>query len=312
MAKIHGVLVTYQRGEQLKDYFDALAAQTRRLDSLVVIDNDPQESARWIVEEHGLAGTDINYVALGDNTGPAGGIAHGMRIILEFASDDDWIFTLDDDNPPRTSEMMGELERFGNELRTSELNVGGVGLVGGRFDNTRGQFTTVADDELRGAVLTSYIGGGHLPCYCVDAIRVVGVFDEQYFFGLEELEYGLRMLDHGFSMYAHGDLWRRERERAGRLDRKVSPDRKVGETHWRRYYSLRNLVFLMREREQPLMALRISLLNLGKPLYNLPRSPSLACQNLRQNVRAIYDAYMGHMGRTVSPRPKPYTPRRSA
>ena len=134
MGALHGVLVTYRRGEQLKDYFDALARQTRSLDSLVVVDNDVHESARSIVDDHGLRSTKVEYLVSGDNIGPAGGIALGMRHVLEDAADDDWILTLDDDDPPRTAELIETLERFADDLRRTDPHVGGVGLCGGRFD----------------------------------------------------------------------------------------------------------------------------------------------------------------------------------
>jgi hypothetical protein len=302
-------MVTYQRGLQLRDYFLALQQQDRQLDSLLIVDNDPLESARWVLESHGLNETRVDYIATGENIGPAGGIALGMRRLLTIANDDDWILTLDDDDPPRTSEMLGELERFGNDLLSANLPVGGVGLCGGRFDVSKGRLVTVADAELVGAVPSSWIGGNQLPCYAAAAVRDVGVFDERFFINFEELDFGLRMEDHGLTLYAHGDLWRREREFLGRTTTELSPQKGLGEPHWRRYYSLRNLVFLLRSRGHQVSAFRVAATAIAKPIYNSPRSPALAWRHLRQNTRAIVDAYRSRMGRTVSPAPKPYAPR---
>ena len=306
MCALHGVLVTYRRGEQLREYLDVLAGQTRALDSLVVVDNDVDASARHIVDTHGLPETEVHYLMSGDNIGPAGGIALGMCHVLDRATDDDWLLTLDDDDPPRTPDMIGELARFAVVLRDTDPTVGGVGLCGGCFDGRRGRFVTVADSELDGPVRSSWIGGNQLPCYSVRAVRAVGVFDKRYFINFEELDYGLRMADHGYRIYAHGRLWRLERERAGRLNRKVAPDRRLADPSWRRYYSLRNLVFLLRQRRRPLVALRVAAESFAKPLVNLPRSPDLAWQHLRLNFRAVTDAYRGRMGRTVPPVAKTY------
>ncbi len=153
------------------------------------------------------------------------------------------------------------------------------------------------------------MGGNQFPCYSVHAVRAVGVFDERFFINFEELDYGLRMQDHGFGIYAHGDaVASRAPSRRARQHRPGTrpPPRRPG---WRRYYSLRNLVFLMRQRGHRLVALRVSLLNLAKPLYNFPRSPRLAWAHLRLNARAVADAYRGRMGRTVEPTPKPYARR---
>ena len=205
--------------------------------------------------------------------------------------------------------MIEVLERFGDGLHAAGKNVGGVGLCGGRFDVDRGRFLTVGDAELVGPVPSSWVGGNQFPCYSVHAVRTVGVFDERFFINFEELDYGLRMQDHGFAIYAHGELWHRERKHAGRHNTDLAPDRRLGEPGWRRYYSLRNLVFLLRQRGHGLVALRVAVLNLVKPVYNVPRSPRLAWAHLRLNARAVADAYRGRMGRTIEPTPKQYARR---
>ncbi len=311
-SQLHGVLVTYQRGPQLRDYFTALAAQTRQLDTLLVVDNDPAESARWIIERHGLTATDVEYLSTGDNIGPAGGIAIGMRHVLARAPDDDWLITLDDDDPPRTPELLAELERFGNELRSSDPRLGLVGVVGGRFDEARGRFSPIPDEDLAGPVASSWIGGNNLPFYTVRAVRDVGVFDKRLFINMEELDYGLRLLDAGFTIYAHGDLWRREREHHGRIGIDRAPSRSLGEPSWRRYYSLRNLLLILHRRGRRRAALGVAGRSIAKPLVNLPREPRLAVRHLRINTRAIVDAYLGRVGRTVGPEAKEYVPRTGA
>ena len=105
-AALHGVLVTYRRPAALAEMLDRLGDQQRRLDTLVVVDNDLDESARPTVAA--FAGLDtapgrVDYVPAGANTGPAGGIALGMRSALDHATDDDWVVSLDDDDPPPSS-----------------------------------------------------------------------------------------------------------------------------------------------------------------------------------------------------------------
>ncbi|MPZ93371.1 MAG: glycosyltransferase [Propionibacteriales bacterium] len=305
MSALHGVLVTYRRPRHLANHLDALAGQSRTLDSLVVVDNDPGQSARAVLAAHPLPGVSTDYLASGENLGPAGGIAAGMRHVLRTADDDDWIALFDDDDPPRTPELIGTLEEFGVRLRANDSGVGAVGLCGGRFDTARGRIVRVDDHELAGPVLSCGVAGNQLPMYSVHAVRSVGVFDEDLFFGFEELEYGLRMLRHGFRIYAHGGLWHREREHHGRLNLELRPDRRLGGLSWRRYYSLRNLIYILRGCGENRTALWLAAIGLAKPLVNLPRRPLLALQTLRLNSRAVRDAYRGRMGRTIEPVPKP-------
>jgi GT2 family glycosyltransferase len=302
---LHGVLVTYCRPGDLAAMFDGLAQQERRLDTLVVVDNDPAESAREavarLVAADPLGGSAVTYVAAGANLGPAGGIALGMRHGLTHADDRDWLVSLDDDDPPRMPKLLGELERFATSLREDDPRVGGVGLVGGRFSPELGRGVRVPDNQLTGAVPADWIGGNNLPVYSVHAIRAVGVFDERLFFGFDDLEYGLRLRAAGFALYAHGDLWLREREASGRLALDDRPDRAMGDASWRRYYSLRNLLHILHQRGDRRGEARLIARALGKPVANLPRQPRLSVRNLALNSRAIVDAYRGRMGLTVRP-----------
>jgi GT2 family glycosyltransferase len=302
---LHGVLVTYHRPGDLVAMLDGLAQQERRLDTLVVVDNDPGESAREVLAKQVTAGTPegtaITYVAAGTNLGPAGGTALGMRHVLAHAGDRDWLVALDDDNPPRTPSVLGDLERFATRLRDDDPRVGGVGLVGGRFSPALGRGVRVPDSELSGAVPADWIGGNNLPVYSVHAIRTVGVFDERLFFGFDDLEYGLRLRGAGFDLYAHGTLRYGERAATGRLALDVRPDRTVGDATWRRYYSLRNLLHILHQRGDRRGEARLIARALGKPVANLPRQPRLSVADPALNSRAILDAYRGRMGLTVRP-----------
>jgi GT2 family glycosyltransferase len=306
---IHGVLVTYRRPDDLEVMVRRLAEQERGLDTLLVVDNDPAESARGLTTRlaarNGVRdGPRVTYVASGANLGPAGGIALGMRHVLSHAADHDWVVPLDDDNPPRRPDMLAELERFATRLREQDPTVGAVGVCGARFEATQARGVRIPDDELNGAVRTDWIGSGNFPLYSVCAVRAVGVFDERLFFGFDDLEYGLRLGAAGFGVYAHGGLWHDDRAFWGHLADGTRPSRMLDEATWRRYYSMRNLVYILRKRGHHVGAARLAARNLAKPVYNLPRSPVLAARHLALTSRAILDAYRGRMGRTVSPAAK--------
>lgn len=300
------MLVTYRRPDDLATMLARLAEQQRPPDTLVVVDNDPAESARAAVtaaagDRSGAAAT---YLPSGANLGPAGGIALGMRHVLGHAADADWVVLLDDDDHPTSPSLLAELAELGDSLRAGDPTVAGVGLCGARFEASRGRSVPVPDDELAGPVAVDWIGGNNFPLYAVQAVRAVGVFDDRLFFGFDDLEYGLRLVGAGFGVYAHGDLWRRERAAHGRLGIDRSPSRTLDEPTWRRYYSLRNLVHILRRQGERGGAARLAARGLVKPLYNLPRGPRLALRHLALNGRAVVDAYRGRMGQTVRPAPK--------
>ena len=297
--RLSGVLVTYRRPEQLTATLGALQAQTRPLDRLVVVDNAPTALGREIVR---VAFPDAEYVAASGNTGPAGGIATGMDLLLEGADDADWIVTLDDDDPPADVQVFATLMDYAVDITRRDPRVAGVGVEGQRFDRRRGRIVWVPDDALVGDVSVDYIGGDFFPCYSVRAIRDAGTFRRDLFFGFEELEYGLRMRSAGYSLYAPGPVFHSSRATNGDLGKDLVPSRALGRVTWRRYYSLRNLLWILRDHGWLGAALRVTVIvGIAKPLANVFVDPRLALRHLVLNARACLDAWTGRMGRTVEP-----------
>jgi glycosyltransferase involved in cell wall biosynthesis len=300
--KLFGVLVTFRRPTALSIMLQRLVDQDRPLDRLVVVDNSPLPETRALVESAARNGDLIDYVPMPENLGPGGGVAEGMERILEFAEDRDWIVVLDDDDPPYSTSALGELVHFGQAMLDRDPATGGVGLVGARFDWKRGILMRPRDDELTGPMLVDAIGGNSLPMFAVRAIREVGPFPRNFFFGFDDLEQGLRLRKAGYSVYADGLRWRERRASAGRLGLDIRPSLGLSPVGWRRYYSLRNAIYILRSNGRRRSALRVTLIRgLAKPLANLPVSPGQAVRQLRMNWRACRDAWTGRMGRTVEP-----------
>jgi GT2 family glycosyltransferase len=297
--QLFGVLVTHRRQDFLRDTLERLAEQDRRLDHLVVIDNEASDTTRSIVEGADRVAGAVEYLATSENLGFAGGVATGMSHVLASAEERDWIVLLDDDDPPPRDSTIGEVEAFATETLVSDPSTAAVGLTGGRFDRRRGRIKRIPTSELHGAVPVDYVAGGHVPFFLVRAVRQVGTFDRLLFFGLSEVEYGLRLRKAGYSLYAHGDPWRKARasfERSGKPTYGLSP------LHWKRYYSLRNTVYVNRLHGRKRAALRVVAVHgFGKPLVNLPAHPILAWQHLTLNVRACFDGLVGRMGRRIEP-----------
>ena len=297
--QLHAVLVTFRRPRALAHMLAALSDQTVALHHLVVVDNAPSPETAAVVH----AGTPrAKYLASPENLGPAGGLRRGLEAVLPDADDDDWVVFLDDDDPPHEPGILMILFEFAQARRAQDPATGGVGISGVRFDRRRGRMVRVDDQELRGGVSVDCIGGNQLPTYAVKAIRAVGPPRRELFFGLEELELGLRLRDRGFTLYGHGPSWHASRARGGRLSSRFAPARSLAAPTWRRYYSLRNLIYILRERGDTGAAVRVTLTaGIAKPLINLPVQPGLAQRNLRQNARACLDAWTNRLGRRIDP-----------
>jgi glycosyltransferase involved in cell wall biosynthesis len=310
-GRIFGVLVTYRRPEELAKSLDKLLAQTRRLDKLIVIDNGSMPEAKAEVDRYVAAGADAEYIDAGDNIGPAEGYARGLLRHLEYATDDDWVITFDDDDPPYFDDAIENAEKFAWTMVEKDPMTAGVGISGGRFDLSTGRIRRIGDREIDGPVVVDFIAEGGLPCYRLAVIRKVGVHRGDLFFSYEECELGLRLKSAGYRLYADGDQWRRrkahKRERGllppeEVLEERAGGELKVKPASWRRYYSLRNLIWLLREYDADRTAAVVTLTRgILKPLVNLPVSPRVAWQNLVINMKAIWHGWRGQLGHQMKP-----------
>ena len=101
---VYAVVVTHRRPDELAKSLDALAAQKRAPDHLVVVDNDNDSRVAELV-----AGQPIPTTYLGSrrNLGGAGGFALGILHALALGAD--WVWLADDDGRPADSEVLGTL-----------------------------------------------------------------------------------------------------------------------------------------------------------------------------------------------------------
>ena len=307
--KLLGVLVTFRRPRDLEGSLSILSDQRHRLDKLVVVDNDPTPLGEQIVRSAGGAATEVVYMPMAENAGFPGGLAAGIETLLAGAADPDWIVVLDDDDPPDSSTVLGELLSFAEEAVARDPRTAAVGLRGARFDRRRGLLRRVPTAELEGHVPVDCIAGNAVPMYRAGALRQAGSFLGSLFFSHEELEIGLRLEAAGFALYADGAAWRQRRMRNQRPDVIAESRWDLLQPNWRTYYSLRNTMFVLRQHGRPVTALRVGFARgLLKPLLHLPAHPSKALRALRINGRAFQDGWRERLGRRmepdVSPRPK--------
>jgi GT2 family glycosyltransferase len=307
--RLHGVLVTYRRHHLLRDLLHQLDCQERHLDSLIVVDNQPNPVNRAVVAEYARRAP-ADYVAARENLGPAGGIAFGMQRVLERANDSDWVVLIDDDMDPLVPGELARLVTIAESCREMDPTTAGIGERGGRFSwsRARGKFVRLVETDRR---IVDYLGGNGIPTYRVAAIRDVGPFASDLFFGLDDYEYGLRLRARGYSLYKvgiapgklHTTKTREGKTREG-LSFFVS-----GAPNWRRYYSLRNLILILRRNHHSLVAVRVTMTRgVLKPLVSLPLMPRYATRHLAMNLRSIRDAWTGRTGRQVEPSPSDYPP----
>ena len=304
VARLFGVLVTYRRPTELTETLRRISAQDRELEALVVVDNAPHPQVEAVVRDFADGGRTVHYLPTDENVGPAGGIAVGMARVLELARDDDWIVLLDDDDPPLSSTWFRELSDFARATVEDDPRTAAVGFGGARFDWSSARLVRPPFEHYVSPMAVDYFASGHLPMYRVGAIRDVGTFERLLFFGLDDLEFGLRLRHAGYALYGlrpPRDVIRAERPKL-KAKRRIGRRFRLADPEWRGYYSLRNLIYIVRSSGRPALAMRITLVRgVLKPIANGFLTPRQAWRQLRLNQRACRDAWRRRMGRTLEP-----------
>lgn len=284
MRSVHGAVCTFRRPLELTKTLDAIASQTRRPDTLLVVDNDADPEIAELVRRHPISrALPVAVLGAPNNPGPAGAFALAYQHLRVQAADDDIMVIFDDDDPPPDQSTMEALLDLTDEAFADPM-VGGIGLRGGRLDRRTGVVARCPSDRTRRTEPADHLHGGWFPCYRFSALEAVGDFDPSFFWGFEELDLGRRLIDRGFTLHVASELYFSVAEpRPNRALGAALPDRS-----WRHFYRHRNLLrVLRRDRAWTALALTIVVRLLGKPLVNVTRCPRLALWHLRTNIEAI-------------------------
>ncbi len=296
-------IVTYDRPAVLADTLEIVLAQTVLPDVVLVVDNGTDPGTEEVVRS--LGERRIVYQRTGENLGSAGGVSFGQSWVAEHGYD--WAHSIDDDDPPRTADTIERLRALVTR-HAHDDRLGGVGSVGSRWDWRRGQIERIPDHELAGDLPVDVIGGNSNFTIRRQVIETIGPVERQFFFGFYDPLYCLRVAQAGYHLLIDGDLHRRSRELAGRLDlhrsrRFVPADPASGV--WRRYYVTRNYIFRMRRSfDRPDLARREATRALGRSVGSWARGPRYGALYSAMQIRGIADGYRGKLGRVVEPRAK--------
>ena len=106
--RVGAAVVTYNRGALMAECLDALLAQTRPLERIVVVDNASTDGTGELLRRRGLLDDPrVELERLPENRGSSGGFAAA----IERARDGcDWLWVMDDDAEPRPDALERLLE----------------------------------------------------------------------------------------------------------------------------------------------------------------------------------------------------------
>ena len=196
MHKISAVVVTYNRQELLVASLEALVAQTRPVDRILVVDNASTDDTASIVK---TKFPDVEFHRLSQNTGGAGGFAAGLALAMADGADLVWL--LDDDTIPRPDALLGL------QNAQDRYQGGSVGLTASRVIWTDGRDHPMNTPRRRPGVSRDQVAAasavGCIPIrsasfvsVLVDAnlARQVGLPEADYFLWNDDFEFTTRLL----------------------------------------------------------------------------------------------------------------------
>lgn len=105
--QVSAVVVAYNRAKLLRECLDAIAAQTRPVQRVIVIDNASTDDSAHIAQQHPVVD---RVIPLSENTGGAGGFCAGIAHALAYKEleSQDFIWIMDDDTIP-TADALAQL-----------------------------------------------------------------------------------------------------------------------------------------------------------------------------------------------------------
>ncbi len=300
------LVVTHNRAALLADALDAVAAQTRRPDAVVVLDNASTDATAAV-----LASRPEFVVVRSDvNTGAAGGVAQGLAEVAARGPWD-WIWVMDDDVRPApdvlarllASEATGRPDtvavtplKVGDDGHVQAMHAGTYGLARMRH---RPQLLPEAPLPDGAAIEVGYVSFVGVLVRADVAARERPRAD--FFLVHDDLEWALRLRRHGRLYLVPGAVVE-HRDTAASPDLRVVRGRTVRTRgYWRAYYALRNRLLIHRAHARGVdrvlgHATALGLLARGLANSAVRYPPPHRGRRMRLLVRGYLDGLAGRSG----------------
>lgn len=209
--RVAAVIVTHQRPELLRRSLGIVAAQTKPVEHIIVVDNGSQPEVAELVGS--IAGERGVYLPSATNLGGAGGFAYGFLTALALGADAIWC--ADDDGQPADERVLADLtavaEREGlAEVSPVVCNIDDPQRLA--FPLRQGLVWRRLRSELEGDFLPGIASLFNGALISAAAMEVIGVPDYRLFIRGDEVEYHRRLVRSGLpfgtcltSAYLHPD-----------------------------------------------------------------------------------------------------------
>lgn len=304
MKKIAGVVVTYNRKNELIKNLEMLNLQRRRADAVYIVDNCSNDGTEELLASKGfLENKRIVYVKLKENTGGAGGFYSGLK----RAYDDgfDYIILMDDDGRPANNMTFEALENMANKLynQNRKIMINSVVVC----DESQSSLSfemgdmksinNVKENSVEGA-LYDYINPFNGTLVSKELVEEIGYPNKDFFIRGDEVDYQNRARKFGAtiatvvdSIYFHPAAEKVPIKWRGRLVNieVCSP--------WKSYYLMRNYIYRIKRDEGLLKAIKEAIFQ----RYCTLHASVDGKKNLPLMRKGFIDGMLGKLGKRVNP-----------
>jgi rhamnopyranosyl-N-acetylglucosaminyl-diphospho-decaprenol beta-1,3/1,4-galactofuranosyltransferase len=255
VERVCAVVVTFNRRRLLAECLDALAAQTRAPDRVVVVDNGSTDGTADMLRARAA----VETVRLETNRGSAGGFATGV----EAARGCDWLWLMDDDAEPAPDALERLLASDAARDPAAAALCPAVVLPDGTIDvKHRGDFRR----RPRYLRRDRYTGTPRLGFFTwvgvllrAEVVRAAGPPKAELFVWADDYEYSFRVREHGeirlvpASRVVHKDAGQAYTNRRSRFWNRLTGwdlDPTPIDAFWRNLCGIRNYIWLKRRYER--------------------------------------------------------------
>lgn len=290
-----GFIITYQRPDILMDTIQKILDQIFPPEKLWIIDNSEDFATQQKIEY--LNNPNLIYHRVGNNTGPAGAAAIGLKIVADAGYK--WILWGDDNDPPPFKNSFEKIfELLSKDV--GNLLIGQIGLVGQRFDSKKGKVIRVSDAELKSQlwIEVDTIAGGQMKIVSSEVVSEGVLPEPDLFYGYEELGFDLSLKKAGFSSLVSTAEFLEVRMKYGRIgfDRPAH-SKKASNQLWREYYSTRNLLSILKRNGLYFGYLYFLSKSMAKGLYGFRYGWDFGVSNFKFVYTGILHSIIGKMGK---------------
>jgi GT2 family glycosyltransferase len=286
--RIASIVVTFNRSRILAESLEALLAQKRPPDQVLVVDNGSTDGTTAMLARDFPT---VETVSSGENLGYGAGLAVGMRACQGRGLDAYWL--MDDDSRPEPDALEQLVRAHEGAPAAALVALRGGLLTGGLIRHLKSPRAVERRPKLGPGVHSVDFGLVDGALILQRAVDAVGYPREDLFMMMEDIEYSLRITRSGLAIGALGcDLMQRSNlgQYSGRS----------GAPLWRRYYKTRNHVRIALESRSPTLIAGCAARQL-RFLVVAALSRRQRGARTRAVLAGLRDGILGRMGRTVEP-----------